>query len=90
MGAGDKRIPDRQCICCRQMKSKNDLVRIVRLDSVISLDPTGKMNGRGAYVCRKKECIQALVSKRALDRSFRMHVSDEVYNSIIKEYLSEE
>ena len=86
----DKTIPDRQCISCRAMKPKNELIRVVRTDTSIVLDRTGKVNGRGAYVCVKSDCIRSLVKHRGLDRSFKMHVTDDVYNRIIEEFLSEE
>ncbi len=85
-----KRIPDRQCICCREMRPKTELIRIVKIDSDISLDRTGKMNGRGAYVCGKSDCIKSLIRHRSLDKAFRMHVSDEVYEQLIKESESYE
>ena len=59
-----KKIPERMCVICRQMKSKNELVRIVNSNGEVIVDQTGKLNGRGVYLCRCKECItKALKSK---------------------------
>ena len=81
-----KRIPDRQCVSCREMRPKNELIRIVKMDSEIVLDRSGKLNGRGAYVCNKSDCIKSLVKHRGLDRTFKMHVSNEVYEQLVKEF----
>ncbi len=82
----ERRIPERQCVSCRQMRVKSELIRIVKMDSNIVLDCTGKMNGRGAYVCGKSDCIKSLVKHRGLDRTFKMHVSNEVYEQLVKEF----
>jgi len=84
-----KRNPDRQCVSCREMRPKSELIRIVKIDSDVFPDPDGKSNGRGAYVCKSRECIKSMTSRHSLDRAFKIHVSDDVYDRIIKEYLSE-
>ena len=53
-----KRIPERMCVMCRQMKPKIDLIRIVNADGVVVVDKTGKLNGRGVYLCKCKDCIE--------------------------------
>ena len=59
-----KKIPERMCVVCRQMKPKSELIRIVNSDGVAIVDKTGKLNGRGVYLCRCMECInKALKSK---------------------------
>ena len=59
-----KKIPERMCVMCRQMKPKNQLIRIVNSNDVVVVDKTGKLNGRGVYLCKCKECIdKALRSK---------------------------
>ena len=59
-----KRIPERMCVACRQMKPKHELVRIVNTADGVVVDGTGKLNGRGVYLCKCKECIsKALKSK---------------------------
>lgn len=83
-----KKIPQRQCLGCRQMKPKNELVRIIRtpLDE-IQLDVTGKMNGRGAYICREKVCFDKAVKSKAVDRALKMDVPEEIYLSIGRELI---
>ena len=59
-----KKIPERMCVVCRQMKPKNELIRIVNSDGLVAVDKTGKSGGRGVYLCKSKECIsKALKSK---------------------------
>lgn len=67
------------------MQKKSDLVRIVSNEEGVSIDFTGKKNGRGAYVCKKPECILLLSKKHGLDRAFKSHVSQDVYDQILKE-----
>lgn len=83
-----KKIPQRQCLGCRQMKPKHELVRIIRtpLDE-IQLDVTGKMNGRGAYICREKACFDKAVKSKAVDRALKMDVPEEIYLSIGRELI---
>lgn len=79
--------PMRTCICCKAQKEKKELIRIVNDGGEISLDLTGKKNGRGAYVCNKKECIEKLKKTKALNRAFKINVSDDVYDRISEEFL---
>ena len=66
-----KKIPQRQCVGCRTMRDKRDLLRIVKApDGTISLDTTGKKSGRGAYVCHDPECLKKARKSRALERTF--------------------
>ena len=59
-----KKIPERMCVMCRQMKPKNELIRIVNTADAVVVDKTGKLNGRGVYLCKCKECIaKALKNK---------------------------
>ena len=78
-----KKIPMRQCIGCREMKPKKELVRIVcTKDGDISVDLTGKKNGRGAYLCHSDDCLKKVVKSRALDRIFAAKVGQEVYDTL--------
>ena len=75
----------RTCIACRQMKDKRELVRVVKdKEGNIFVDPTGKKNGRGAYVCREKECVEKLKKQKILNKAFKCNVSDEVYSNLIE------
>ncbi len=83
-----KKIPVRMCIACRNMKPKKELLRIVKSkDGVISLDLTGKAQGRGAYICKDEECFKKCKKTKALDRAYETAVSPEIYDKILEEYL---
>ncbi len=82
----NKKIPLRQCVGCGEMKSKKELIRVLKTEEEgFVLDSTGKKNGRGAYICRSAECLKAAKKTKGLDRSFKMAVSDEIYDSLTKE-----
>ena len=76
----------RMCISCRNMKDKRDLIRIVKdKDNNIFVDLTGKKNGRGAYICKDKDCFDKLVKQKILNKTFKTNVSDDVYNNLKEE-----
>ncbi|MCR5576977.1 MAG: YlxR family protein [Oscillospiraceae bacterium] len=76
----EKKIPMRQCLGCREMKPKRELIRVVRSsDGVISLDFRGKAPGRGAYVCPNPVCLKKAVKARALERAFSAQIPAEIY-----------
>ena len=82
-----KKIPMRQCIGCGQMKSKKELLRILKTpEDMIILDATGRKNGRGAYLCNSRECLQRAIKTKGLERSFRMKILPEVYERLEKEF----
>ncbi len=75
-----KKIPMRQCLGCREMKPKKELIRVVRPpDGEIHLDFRGKENGRGAYLCPNPVCLKKAVRARALERAFETAIPEEVY-----------
>ena len=81
-----KKIPLRQCIGCGEMKSKKEMIRVLKTaEDEIILDATGRKNGRGAYLCHSKECLKMARKKKGLDRSFRMTVPEEIYDQLEKE-----
>ena len=81
-----KKIPQRQCMGCRERKAKRDMIRVVRgTDGMVSLDVGGKMNGRGAYVCPDPECLRKAQRAKALERSLEVPIPDEVYEKLVKE-----
>lgn len=81
-----KKVPLRQCIGCGEMKSKKEMIRILKTEEEgIVLDATGRKNGRGAYICLSRECLEKAVKSRGLDRSFKMSVPKEVYQTLEKE-----
>ncbi len=81
-----KKIPLRQCIGCGEMKSKKEMIRVLRTaEGEILIDATGRRNGRGAYLCPSCECLKKAVKSKGLDRSFKMAVPREVYEALEKE-----
>lgn len=86
-----KKVPMRMCTGCREMKPKKELIRVVKTaDQGIKLDLTGKLNGRGAYICKDKECLAKAQKSNALSRAFETNVSGEVYLELEKELLDEQ
>ena len=81
-----KKIPLRQCIGCGEMKSKKEMIRVIKTaEGEILLDATGRKNGRGAYLCPSMECFKKAVKGRGLERSFKMAIPREVYETLQKE-----
>ena len=81
-----KRIPQRQCMGCRERKEKKAMIRVVRCtDGSVSLDFSGKLNGRGAYVCPDLECLKKAQKSKALERSLEVAIPQEVYDRLEKE-----
>ena len=81
-----KKIPQRQCMGCRERRPKREMIRIVRgADGVVSLDFGGKMNGRGAYICPNPECLKKVQKSKALERSLEVPIPEEVYERLQKE-----
>ena len=81
-----KKIPQRQCMGCRERKAKRDMIRVVRgTDGTVSLDFGGKMNGRGAYICPNSDCLKKALRSKALDRSLEVTIPEEVYDRLAKE-----
>lgn len=78
--------PERSCVVCKKVIEKKDLLRIVKSkEGEISLDLTGRKNGRGAYLCGETDCSIKFKKIKGLDRSFKMKVPSEVYDEILEE-----
>lgn len=78
-----RKVPQRTCVGCGQVRPKKELVRVVRTpEGVVELDPTGKRSGRGAYVCPDPQCLTFAVKKKALERSLGVPISPEVLNAL--------
>lgn len=85
-----KKIPMRQCVGCREMKPKKELVRVVKSpEGEISMDLRGKAPGRGAYVCRNPECLRKAIRSKALERGFSAAIPQEVYDRLVTELEAE-
>lgn len=81
-----KKIPMRQCLGCREMKPKKELIRVVRSpEDDISLDFKGKAPGRGAYICPNAQCLKKAVRARALEKAFSAQIPEEVYEKLNEE-----
>ncbi len=81
-----KKIPMRMCTGCHEMKPKKELIRVVKTpEGEIKVDFTGKLNGRGAYLCKNTECFEKAQKQKALSRAFETPITDEVYEELKKE-----
>ena len=83
-----KKIPQRQCVGCREKKEKRELIRVVKSpEGVVSLDFRGKKPGRGAYVCPSADCLKRARKSRALERAFSAQLPPEVYDALEEEMV---
>ena len=86
-----KKIPMRQCVGCGDMHNKKEMMRVLKTpEGGIVLDKTGKKNGRGAYLCMTKECLIRAQKNKGLERSFKMSIPNDVYDSLKKEFDEED
>ena len=87
----NKKVPLRKCTGCGEMKAKKELVRVVKTpEGEISLDPTGKMNGRGAYLCKDPQCLRKAQKSKRIEKALSCTVPDEIYNKLEQELISSE
>jgi len=85
-----KKVPQRMCTGCMEMKSKKELLRVVRSkEGDISIDTTGKKPGRGAYLCKCKECFEKAFKTKRLERNLETKISEEIYNQLKEEIFNE-
>lgn len=81
-----KKIPLRQCIGCGEMKSKKEMIRVLKTtDDQVTIDATGRKNGRGAYICPSMDCYKKAAKNKGLERSLKMAIPKEVYETLEKE-----
>lgn len=81
-----KKIPLRQCLGCREMKPKKELLRVARTpEGEVLLDFRGKAPGRGAYVCHDKACLQKAIKSKALERAFEVKIPEEIYAQLTEQ-----
>ena len=79
------RTPLRRCVGCGEVKDKRLLLRVARTgDGKAAVDVNGRMQGRGAYVCRNSECLEKARKRRGFDRSYRSGVGESVYDELFK------
>lgn len=86
-----KKVPERKCIGCQEVKPKKELVRIVKnKENEIFVDLTGKANGRGAYICPSVECLEKAVKSNRLSKSFEQEIDNEIYEKLREVIIKEE
>ena len=85
-----KKLPERTCVGCNQVKLKKDLIRIVKnKDGEIFIDKTGKENGRGSYICNNIECLEKAIKTKRLERIFETKIDNSIYEGLRGEVLEE-
>lgn len=86
-----KKIPQRMCIGCQEMKPKKELIRVVKnAEGIIKVDLTGKAPGRGAYICKSKECLEKAIKGKRLEKNFETKIDESIYQRLREELIGEE
>ena len=86
-----KKIPQRMCLGCREHKDKKELVRVVRSpEGEVSVDLTGRKNGRGAYICRSKDCLKKARKQRSISKALNCEITDEVFEQLLEQIEEDE
>lgn len=81
-----KKIPQRMCLGCREHRDKKELVRVVRSpEGEVSVDLTGRKNGRGAYICRSRDCLKKARKQKAISRALNCEITDEVFEQLLEQ-----
>lgn len=82
----NKKIPMRMCVGCQEMKEKKEMIRILKMqDGQFCIDTTGKKNGRGAYICKSRDCLEKAFRNHGLDRSFKTKIPKDTADCLLKE-----
>lgn len=85
-----RKVPQRMCVGCQEMKAKKELIRIVRTpEDTIELDPTGKKNGRGAYICPNADCLKKAIKAKRLEKAFQQRIDPEVLQQLSERLVSQ-
>ena len=78
-----KKIPQRTCMGCNTKKNKNELIRIVKnKKNEITIDKTGKQDGRGSYICNNVECLEKAIKSKRIERVLEMNISEDIYKNL--------
>lgn len=86
-----RKIPQRKCVGCNTSKDKKELIRVVKnAEGEISVDLTGKKNGRGAYICHSQECLAMAIKAKRLEKAFECQISEEIYERLMQEIKADE
>ncbi len=75
---------ERRCVACRSAKQQNEMIRFAKINGNIVLDAKNNLGGRGAYVCRAKDCLALTIKKKLLNRAFKMNVDNSVYEKLLE------
>lgn len=85
-----KKVPLRRCLGCFESKPKNELIRVVKSkEGEITLDKTGKKQGRGAYICYNKDCLEKVIKTKKLDKEFDTLISNDIYENLRRDFDSD-
>ena len=80
------KVPMRKCTGCQEMKNKKEMIRVLKTpEDEIVLDATGRKNGRGAYLCFSRECLDKAIKNKGLERSLKTAIPPEVYDALKEE-----
>jgi predicted RNA-binding protein YlxR (DUF448 family) len=86
-----KKIPQRMCIGCQEMKPKKELIRVVKnSEGTIKVDLTGKAPGRGAYICKSVQCLEKAIKGKRLEKNFETKIDDNIFQRLREELIGEE
>ena len=82
-----RKVPMRKCIGCQEMKNKREMLRVLHTpEDELIIDATGRKNGRGAYLCTNRACLDRAIKNKGLERSFKMRIPHEIYENLKKEF----
>lgn len=75
------------CVACKESKPKKDLIRIVKNEETFLIDKTGKLNGRGSYICNNEECINILLKRKILNKVFKINIGQDIYDKLKEQFF---
>jgi len=85
-----KKIPQRMCLGCQEMKPKKELIRVVKnSEGIIKVDLTGKAPGRGAYICKSSECLDKAIKSKRFEKAFETKISEEIFTRLREELMND-
>ena len=73
---------ERRCVACRESKQQQDMIRVCKINDTMQIDTQNKLGGRGAYVCKNKDCIELTIKKRLFNRSFKSNLDVQIYEKL--------
>lgn len=83
-----RKVPLRKCIGCGEMKPKKEMIRVIKTpEDTVTIDKTGKKNGRGAYLCNSLECLNVALKSKGLERSLKIEIPKDIYDNLLNEYV---